>query len=62
MFATNKWTTTVRIPEENLDTYFLLDFETTVLNVTYTMNFGNDKLKAKQARKAASREEQDRLR
>lgn len=62
MFATNKWELGVKIPSENLDTTGYLDFETTVVNVTYTLNFGNNKLKAKKAGKTGSKQEQDRLR
>lgn len=62
IFGTNKWEATTSVPEENLDTRFFLDFETTVVNVTYSRNFGNSKLRNKQSRKTASKEEQDRLR
>ena len=62
IFGTNKWGFTANIPEENLDTYAKLDFETTVLNVTYMLNFGNNKLKGKKGGKTGSKEEQDRLR
>lgn len=62
MLGTNKWTFTALIPEENLDTRGYYDFETTIVNVTYMMNFGNSKLRRKTARKTASSDEQQRLR
>jgi len=38
-----------------------LDFETTILNVTYTQNFGNNKLKGRRFSKSGSKEERERL-
>ena len=61
IFATNKWDWSSDIPAENLDTRLYLDFETTVVNVTWLKNFGNHKLRGKKSRRTASREEQDRL-
>ena len=62
ILGTNKWRWSANIPEENLDTYAKLDFETTVLSVTYMLNFGNNKLKGKKDGKTGSKEEQGRLR
>lgn len=62
IFGTNKWNWVADIPAENLDTSVYLDFETTIVNVTWQMNFGNHKLKSKRTRRTASKEEQDRLR
>ncbi len=50
------------LPSENLDTSAKLDFETTILNATYLLNFGNNKLKARKSGKTGSKDEQDRLR
>jgi len=61
IFETNKWTFYANIPSENLDTSAYLDFETTVVNITYTLNFGNNMLKAKRSAKSGSKEEQERL-
>jgi len=61
MLATNKWKFDAQIPSENLDTTAYLDFETTVVNITYSLNFGNNKLKGKKSAKTGSREEQNRL-
>ena len=62
IFGTNKWGFSANLPEENLDIYTKLDFETTILSVTYMLNFGNNKLKGKKGGKTGSKEEQDRLR
>jgi len=62
MFATNKWQWDADIASENLNTTTYLNFETTVVNGTYTLNFGNNKLKGKRQGKTGSKEEQDRLR
>ncbi len=61
MFGTNKMRMITNLPSENLDTYAKLDFETTILNVTYTLNFGNNKLKGRRSGKTGSKEEQERL-
>jgi len=61
IFGTNKWKWTSDIPSENLDTMAYIDFETTVVNVTYTVNFGNNKLRSKKSNKSRSNEEQERL-
>lgn len=62
ILSTNKWDWSADIPAENLDTNVYIDFETTVVNVTWLVNFGNDKLRGKKSRRTASKEEQDRLR
>jgi hypothetical protein len=62
MFATNKWEWSSDIPAENLDTRLYLDFETTIVNVTWLKNFGNHKLRGRKSGRTASKEEQDRLR
>jgi hypothetical protein len=62
MLGQNKWDAKAHVPDENIDSSFFVDFETTIVSITYTMNFGNSKLRSKQARKTASTEEQSRLR
>ena len=62
IFGTNKWRWGAYLPSENLDTSAKLDFETTIVNATYLLNFGNNKLKARKAGKTGSKDEQDRLR
>lgn len=62
ILQTNKWSFIADIPSENLHTSNYLDFETTILNVTYTKNFGNNKLKGrKYSKTGGSKEEQGRL-
>lgn len=61
IFGTNKYRFLANIPSENLDTDARLDFETTILNVTYTQNFGNNKLKGRRSGKSGSKEERERL-
>jgi hypothetical protein len=61
IFGTNKYRFLANIPSENLDTDARLDFETTILNITYTQNFGNNKLKGRRSGKSGSKEERDRL-
>jgi len=62
MFNTNKFRWAAYLPSENLDTSAKLDFETRILNVTWSLNFGNNKLKGKRSGKTGSKDEQDRLR
>lgn len=59
---TNKFRLAAYIPDENLDTSAKLDFETRILNATWSLNFGNNKLKGRRSGKSGSKEEQDRLR
>jgi len=61
IFETNKWEFHTEIPEEDLNTDLRIDMETTVVTVTYSLNFGNNQLKAKRSGKTSSKEEQDRL-
>jgi hypothetical protein len=59
---TNKFRWDADIPSENLDTSAKVDFETRILNITWSLNFGNDKLKRRRSGKTGSKDEQDRLR
>lgn len=61
MFANNKWGFTTNIRSEKLNSRAFLDFETTIATITYSINFGNNKLKTKGPRKTGSKEEQERL-
>lgn len=61
IFGTNKWKWGGTIPSEKLTTTSYVDFETTILALTYTVNFGNNMLKEKRLRQAGSKEEQERL-
>ena len=62
MLGQNKWHAKAHVPDEDIDSGFSFDLETTIVSITYTLNFGNSKLRSKQARKTASTEEQSRLR
>ena len=62
MLGTNKWNARAHVPEENIDSNFFFDVETTAVNITYSTNYGNTKLRGKRARQTASEEEQARLR
>jgi hypothetical protein len=61
MFNTSKFRWSASLPSENLDTAAKLDFETRILNVTWSLNFGNNKLKGRRSGKTGSKDEQDRL-
>ncbi|MGK7391225.1 MAG: outer membrane beta-barrel protein [Candidatus Cyclobacteriaceae bacterium M2_1C_046] len=61
IFNTNKWNFSTSIPEENLNSYSSFDFETRVISVTYSVGFGNKKLKVKNRKTTGSEEEQRRL-
>lgn len=58
---TNKFRWATNIPSENLDTSAKLDFETRILTATWSLNFGNNKLRGRRSGKSGSKEEQDRL-
>ena len=62
MLNTNIMRWAADIPSENLNTSAKIDFETRILNVTWSLNFGNNKLKGRRSDKTSSKEEQDRLR
>ena len=61
IFGTNKWKWGGTIPSEKLNTTSYVDFETTIPTITYSVNFGNNKLKEKRLRNTGSKEEQERL-
>lgn len=61
ILAMNKWDFSAKIPSENLDTTHYVDFETTIVNITYSKTFGNNKLKSKKRGTTGSSEEQKRL-
>lgn len=49
------------VPEENINLRRRFRFENQVFNLTYTRSFGNNKLKKRRNKAAASREEQQRI-
>lgn len=61
IFNTIKWNFSANIPEANLNTTSVLDFETNVLMVTYSTTFGNRKLKSNNRKSTGSEEEQRRF-
>jgi hypothetical protein len=58
----NKWNTSAKFPSDNLDTTQHVDFDRTIMNITYSKTFGNSRLKSKKRDKTASSEEQERFR
>ena len=46
IFNTNYWRIKTYIPERNLNTYFDYNFHNRFIRLTYTRNFGNNKLRA----------------
>lgn len=61
VFRTNVYKSSAHIPELNINTRVLLDFEPRVVKLTYTMNFGNTKVKTAGKRNTASEEERNRV-
>lgn len=61
IFNTSKWKMRALIPESNLNTNTLVDFETRVVRMTYSVSFGNRKLKVKKRSATGSEEEQRRF-
>jgi len=60
VFKTNIYRSTAYIPELNINTNVLLDFEPRVARLTYTYNFGNTKAKSRE-RTTGSEEERSRI-
>jgi len=61
ILGTNKWRWVTDIPDENLDSDLLIDFETRVFRLTYSRSFGNNKLRGKRRNQTGSEEEQRRF-
>jgi hypothetical protein len=61
IFQTIDWNLNSYIESQNLRSNTVIDWETTIVNVTYSLNFGNGILKGANKRTGAS-EEQNRLR
>lgn len=61
MFDSNKLYLSAFIPEENLNTRGVLDFETRVIRLTYSSSFGNRKMKINRRNATGSDEEQKRF-
>lgn len=58
---TNVYKSTAHVPELNINTRSLLDFDTRVISLTFTQNFGNNQLKSARKRETASEEERNRI-
>lgn len=61
MFDSNKRYLSTSIPEENLNTRWVLDFETRIVRITYSSSFGNRKMKINRRNATGSDEEQKRF-
>ena len=61
VFKTNIYKSTAHIPELNIDTKLLLDFEPRIIRLTFTHNFGNTAVKSRSQRKTGSEEERRRI-
>ncbi len=61
IFRNNIWLWEVNLPEQHLSEFLIGDFDTKGIKVTYTKNFGNQKVKDARKRETGSSEEQKRL-
>jgi hypothetical protein len=61
MFDSNKIYISASIPEENLNTRGVLDFETRIVRITYSSSFGNRKMNLNRRNATGSDEEQKRF-
>lgn len=61
IFRTIKYDNYISMANENLNSRTVLDFETSIASLTYTLNFGNEKIKDRKSMKSSSQEEQERL-
>jgi Outer membrane protein beta-barrel family len=61
VFGPPKFKTSVNAPEQNLVVNGTLQFTNRVFSVTYTRNFGNDKVKGKRDRATGAEEEKERV-
>ncbi len=57
---TNKWRIKANVPQDNLNAYFKYDFHNQFIRLSYTRNFGNNKLQSVKL-KSASEEERARI-
>ena len=60
IFNTNYWKIKTYKPQDNLDSYFKYDFHNRFIRLTYTRNFGNNKLRSVKL-KSGSEEERGRI-
>ncbi|MGL1889411.1 MAG: TonB-dependent receptor [Reichenbachiella sp.] len=60
-FNTRNFRGSTKVPEQNLDISRAFILESQILNVTYTLNFGNNKLKKMRNKSDSSQEEKQRL-
>jgi hypothetical protein len=61
IFRTNKWLWEIHLPEQHLSEFFVGDFDAKGIKLTYTKNFGNQKVERARKRETGSAEEQKRL-
>jgi hypothetical protein len=60
LLGTNIWQFRTEVPSENLNSSAKINFETSIVNLTYSFRFGNDQLR-KQKRKSSAQEEKERF-
>lgn len=60
-FKTNIFKSTAYVPELNINTKTLLDFDLRVYRLSFTQNFGNTQVKSARKRETASEEERNRI-
>lgn len=61
VFKTNIYKSTANVPELNINTRVLLDFEPRFVMLTFSQNFGNTKVKSAGKRETGSEEERNRI-
>src|SRR5690606_19522454 len=61
IFRNNKWLWETNLPEQHLYDLFIGDFDLKGVKLTYSRNFGSQKVKGARKRETGSAEEQKRL-
>ncbi|HLU90594.1 MAG TPA: hypothetical protein VKZ51_12230, partial [Cyclobacteriaceae bacterium] len=61
IFRSNKWVWETNLPEQHLSEIFNGDFDIKGIKLSYTNNFGSQKVKGARKRETGSAEEQKRL-
>ena len=61
LFDSRKFKVRTIIPEQNLETFGSYDFSNRTFTLTYTRNFGNNKIKSSRDRKTGAEDEINRV-